>query len=159
MFSGILGNHDESQIAIELENLGVRMLINEAAEISRGDESIHVIGVDDPHGYGYDDLEGALEGVPEDGFKVLLAHTPEIFEEAARSEIQLYMCGHTHAGQIRLPVIGEVFQNADCPRAYAQGEWQHDRMLGHTSAGVGCSLVPVRYNCPPEIPVIELARK
>jgi predicted MPP superfamily phosphohydrolase len=156
---GILGNHDESQIAIELENLGVRMLINEAAEISRGDESIHLIGVDDPHGYGCDDLEGALEGVPEDGFKVLLAHTPEIFEEAARSEIRLYMCGHTHAGQIRLPVIGEVFQNADCPRAYAQGEWRHDRMLGHTSAGVGCSLVPVRYNCPPEIPVIELARK
>src|ERR1700722_6499227 len=156
---GILGNHDESQIAIELENLGVRMLINEAAEISRGDESIHLIGVDDPHGYGCDDLEGALEGVPEDGFKVLLAHTPEIFEEAARSEIRLYMCGHTHAGQIRLPIIGEVFQNADCPRAYAQGEWRHDRMLGHTSAGVGCSLVPVRYNCPPEIPVIELARK
>jgi uncharacterized protein len=46
---GILGNHDESEIAIELENLGVRMLINETAEISRGDQSIHVIGVDDPH--------------------------------------------------------------------------------------------------------------
>jgi predicted MPP superfamily phosphohydrolase len=156
---GILGNHDESEIAIELENLGVRMLINETAEISRGDESLYVIGVDDPHCYGCDDLEGALEGVPEDGFKVLLAHTPEIFEKAARSGIHLYLCGHTHAGQIRLPVIGEVFQNADCPRAYAQGEWRHNRMLGQTSAGVGCSVVPVRYNCPPEIPVIELARK
>ena len=156
---GILGNHDESEIAIELENLGVRMLINDAAEISRGDESLYVIGVDDPHFYGCDDLEGALEGVPEDGFKVLLAHTPEIYEKAARSGIHLYLCGHTHAGQIRLPIIGEVLQNADCPRAYTQGEWRHDRMLGHTSAGVGCSLVPVRYNCPPEIPVIELARK
>jgi uncharacterized protein len=156
---GILGNHDESEIAIELENLGVRMLINEAAEIFLGDESLHVIGVDDPHFYGCDDLEGALEGVPEDGFKVLLAHTPEIYEKAARSGINLYLCGHTHAGQIRLPIIGEILQNADCPRAYAQGEWRHDRMLGHTSAGVGCSVVPVRYNCPPEIPVIELARK
>ena len=156
---GILGNHDESEIAIELENLGVRMLINDAAEISRGDDSLYVIGVDDPHFYGCDDLEGALEGVPENGFKVLLAHTPEIFENAASSGIDLYLCGHTHAGQIRLPIIGEVLQNADCPKAYAQGEWRHDRMLGHTSAGVGCSLVPVRYNCPPEIPVIELARK
>jgi uncharacterized protein len=156
---GILGNHDESEIAIELENLGVRMLINETAEISRGDESLYVIGVDDPHRYGCDDLEEALEGVPEDGFKVLLAHTPEIFEQAARSGVHLYMCGHTHAGQIRLPVIGEILQNADCPRAYAQGEWRHDGLLGHTSAGVGSSLVPVRYNCPPEIPVIELARK
>ncbi|MBV9339403.1 MAG: metallophosphoesterase family protein [Acidobacteria bacterium] len=156
---GILGNHDESEIAIELENLGVRMLINETAEISRGDESLYVIGVDDPHCYGCDDLDGALEGVPEDGFKVLLAHTPEIYEKAARSGIHLYLCGHTHAGQIRLPFIGEVFQNTDCPRAYAQGEWRHDGMLGYTSAGVGCSLVPVRYNCPPEIPVIELASK
>jgi predicted MPP superfamily phosphohydrolase len=156
---GILGNHDESEIAIKLENLGVRMLINNAAEICLGDESIHVIGVDDPHFYGCDDLDGALEGVPEDGFKVLLAHTPEIFEEAARNGIDLYLCGHTHAGQIRLPILGEILQNADCPKAYAQGEWRHDRMLGHTSAGVGCSLVPVRYNCPPEIPVIELARK
>ena len=156
---GILGNHDESEIAIELENLGVRMLINDAAEITRGDESLYVIGVDDPHFYGCDDLEGALEGVPESGFKVLLAHTPEIFENAARSGIDLYLCGHTHAGQIRLPIIGEILQNAGCPRAYAHGEWQHDRMLGHTSAGVGCSVVPVRYNCPPEIPVIELKRK
>lgn len=156
---GILGNHDESEIAIELENLGVRMLINETAEIFRGDESLYVIGVDDPHTYGCDDLEEALEGVPEDGFKVLLAHTPEIFEKAARSGVHLYMCGHTHAGQIRLPVIGEIIQNADCPRAYAQGEWLHDGMRGHTSTGVGSSLIPVRYNCPPEIPVIELARK
>jgi len=104
-----------------------------------------VIGVDDPHFYGCDDLEEALEAVPEDDFKVLLAHTPEIFEKAARSGIHLYLCGHTHAGQIRLPIIGEVLQNTDCPRAYAQGEWRHDRMLGHTSAGVGCSVVPVRY--------------
>jgi predicted MPP superfamily phosphohydrolase len=155
---GILGNHDESEIAIELENLGVRMLINETAEISRGDESLYVAGVDDPHFYGCDDLEGALEDVPEDGFKVLLAHTPEIFEKAARSGVDLYLCGHTHAGQIRLPIIGEVLQNAACPKAYAQGEWRHDQMQGHTSAGVGCSVVPVRYNCPPEIPVIELAR-
>jgi uncharacterized protein len=156
---GILGNHDESEIAIELDNLGVRMLINETTEISRGGESLYVIGVDDPHRYGCDDLEGALEGVPEDGFKVLLAHTPEIFEKAATSGIHLYLCGHTHAGQIRLPIIGDVLQNANCPKAYAQGEWRHDQMLGQTSAGVGCSLVPVRYNCPPEIPVIELVRK
>jgi uncharacterized protein len=156
---GILGNHDESEIAVELENLGVRMLINEAVEITRGDASLWMVGVDDPHCYGCDDLEGALEGVPEDDFKVLLAHTPEIFEEAASSGIRLYVCGHTHAGQIRLPVIGEVFKNADCPMSYAQGEWQHGAMLGHTSAGVGSSVVPVRYNCPPEIPIIELRKK
>ena len=156
---GILGNHDESTIAVELQNLGVRMLINAAFEITRGGESLWIIGVDDPHCYGCNDLGDALEAVPTDGFKLLLAHTPEIFDEAAGSGIRLYVCGHTHAGQIRLPAIGGIFKNADCPRSYAHGEWQHGAMLGHTSAGVGCSLLPVRYNCAPEIPVIELARK
>ena len=80
-----------------------------------------MIGVDDPHFYGCDDLEEALEAVPEDDFKVLLAHTPEIFEKAARSGIHLYLCGHTHAGQIRLPIIGEVLQNTDCPKSLCAG--------------------------------------
>ena len=52
-----------------------------------------------------------------------------------------------------------ILTNADCPTSYTQGVWQHGRMLGYTSAGVGCSLLPVRYNCPPEIALIELIRK
>jgi uncharacterized protein len=155
----ILGNHDESNIAVELESLGVRMLINEAVEITRGGDSLWMIGVDDPHHYGCDDLDRALESVPPDAFKVVLAHSPEMFAEAAAAEIHLYLCGHTHAGQICLPGIGAPLMNADCPRAYTHGRWQHGGMLGYTSAGVGCSLLPVRYNCPPEIALIELARK
>jgi uncharacterized protein len=200
----ILGNHDESDIAIELEALGVGMLINEAVEIpgrllkkafraplsdtrgsvtgyesagagrSRDREGaggslfqqpaggagrLWIIGVDDPHHYGCGDLDGALESVPPDAFKVLLAHSPEMFDEAAAAGIHLYLCGHTHAGQICLPGIGAPLMNADCPRAFTHGRWRHGGMLGYTSAGVGCSLLPVRYNCPPEITLIELAGK
>ena len=155
----ILGNHDESNTAVELEALGVRMLINEAVEIPSGGERLWMIGVDDPHHYGCDDLEGALMSVPPDAFKVVLAHSPEMINEAAAAEIHLYLCGHTHAGQICLPGIGALLMNADCPRAYTYGRWQHGGMLGYTSAGVGCSLLPVRYNCPPEIALIELAKK
>jgi uncharacterized protein len=155
----VLGNHDESEMAGEIERLGVRMLINEAIEIRRGETSLWVIGVDDPHCYGFDDLDGALENVPEDAFKVLLAHSPEIFAEAAAAGIDLCLCGHIHAGQIRLPLIGGILSNADCPRSYTQDVWQHGSMLGYTCAGVGCSLLPVRYNCPPEIAMIELTRK
>jgi predicted MPP superfamily phosphohydrolase len=154
----VLGNHDQSEMAVELEKLGVRMLINEAAEITRRGSRLWIVGVDDPH-FGYDDLHAALDSAPVDGFKVLLAHSPEIFDQAAAAEIRLYLCGHTHAGQIRLPRIGGLLTNADCPRSYAQAKWQHGGMLGYTSAGVGCSFLPVRYNCAPEIPVIELARK
>jgi predicted MPP superfamily phosphohydrolase len=154
--AAVLGNHDESGMVAQIENLGVRMLINEAVEISRGTARLFVVGVDDPHCYGCDDLEGALEGVPRDAFKVLLAHSPEMFEQAATAGIHLYLCGHTHAGQIRVPVIGGLLTNADCPRSYTQGVWRHGNVLGYTSAGVGCSLLPVRFNCPPEITLIEL---
>jgi predicted MPP superfamily phosphohydrolase len=155
----VLGNHDEAEMAAELEKLGVRMLVNEAVAITRGGTGLWIIGVDDPHHYGCDDLTGALEGVPENAFKIALAHSPEIFDEAARAGIHLYLCGHTHAGQIRLPWLGATLVNADCPRAYTNGHWQHGAMLGCTSAGVGCSLLPVRFNCPPEIALIEMAKK
>ncbi len=155
---GILGNHDAAEMAFRFEELGVRMLINDAAEIRVGDDSLWLAGVDDPYDYRCHDLEGALATVPEDGFKVLLAHTPEMFGDASDSGIDLYLCGHTHAGQIRVPGIGHLVQNADCPRSYAHGHWTHGQMHGYTSAGVGCSMLPVRFNCPPEIVVIELVR-
>jgi len=155
----VMGNHDESDMAGEIEKLGVRMLINESIEIRRAGPSLWVVGVDDPHCYGFDDLDGALEGVPDKAFKVLLAHSPEIFEKAAGAGIDLCLCGHIHAGQIRMPLIGSILSNADCPKSYTEGVWQRAGMVGYTCAGVGCSLLPVRYNCPPEIAMIELVRK
>ena len=62
----VMGNHDESDMAGEIEKLGVRMLINEAVEIRRAGTSLWVVGVDDPHSYGFDDLDGALEDVPDE---------------------------------------------------------------------------------------------
>jgi len=155
---GILGNHDCADIAIGLEALGVRMLINESATIGPPQSPVSVIGVDDPHFYGCDDLREASRGVPPHAFRLLLSHTPEMYDEAAKAGIDLYLSGHTHAGQVRLPAIGAVMQLAECPRAFAFGHWRHQRMQGYTTAGAGCSLLPVRFNCPPEIVVIELAR-
>ncbi len=154
---GILGNHDCADIALELEKDGVQMLINTAVRVGPPDGRLWVIGVDDPHDYGCDDLEGALDGVPETAFKLLLAHTPEMFAEAAQAGIDLYLTGHTHAGQICLPSGGPVLVHANCPRSYTHGHWRHGQMQGYTTAGAGCSLLPVRFHCPPEITVIELA--
>jgi predicted MPP superfamily phosphohydrolase len=153
---GILGNHDCAEIAVELERAGVRMLINEAVGIGSPDERLWVIGVDDPHYYDCADLAGALAEVPEDAFRLLLAHTPEMYDEAAGAGIDLYLTGHTHAGQIRLPLLGPLALHCACPRPYSQGHWMHSGMNGYTSSGVGCSLLPVRFGCPPEIAVIEL---
>ena len=155
---GVLGNHDCADIAPALELMGVRMLINESLAVGPSDDPLWVIGVDDPHFYGCDDLKGAMQDVPERGFKLLLSHTPEMYQEASTAGIDLYLSGHTHAGQIRLPGIGALSTMADSPREFAFGHWRHKSMQGYTTAGVGCSLLPVRFNCPPEIVVIELAR-
>jgi len=142
---------------VELENAGVQMLINEAIAVGPEDGRLWIIGVDDPHYYGCDDLT-QVEAVPTDAFRLLLAHTPEMFHEAAKAGIDLYLTGHTHGGQICVPWIGPLVMNAACPRAYTHGHWQHGGMQGYTSSGAGCSMLPVRYGCPPEVTVIELAQ-
>jgi len=153
---GVLGNHDFAEEADALERMGVRMLMNEAQEVREGPDSVWVVGLDDAHYYGCDDLPGALTHVPADAFKILLVHSPEIINEAERAGMSLYLCGHTHAGQICLPGLGPVFTNASCPRKYTYGTWCYGGIQGYTSAGAGSSGVPVRFFCPPEIGLIEL---
>lgn len=153
---GILGNHDSSEIAFALEGMGMRMLVNEAVEIERGKASLWIAGLDDSFDYRCDDLPGTLASIPREDFKILLSHTPELYAEAARSDVQLYLAGHTHAGQFRFPGIGSIRHNAKCPKQYSHGHWRHEGMQGYTSAGAGCSMLPIRFNCPPEVARIEL---
>lgn len=155
---GVLGNHDAAEKVAALEQMGVKMLVNQAHELCHEGNSMWLVGLDDPHYYGCDDLPGAMRDVPADAFKILLVHTPELFAEAAEHGVHLYLCGHTHGGQICVPGIGPLITGAMCPRRYARGVWQHHNMHGVTSAGVGVSIVPVRFFCPPEIGLITLHR-
>jgi predicted MPP superfamily phosphohydrolase len=154
---GILGNHDCADIAIQLEKMGVRMLINEAVQIGPPENRLSVLGIDDPYYYRCHDLVAAGGDVPGQDFKLLLAHTPELFSEAHEAGIDLYLSGHTHAGQIRLPWLGPLILHAECPQDFTGGPWRYRSMQGFTSAGVGCSLLPVRFGCPPEVVIVELA--
>ena len=155
---GILGNHDAAEIALALEEMGVVMLVNQAVPIGNGSSSLWLAGVDDPFDYRCDDLPGALSAVPREAFKILLAHTPDLYEDAAGRAVDLYLCGHTHAGQIRFPLIGALRHNSKSPRTYAYGHWIHKHMQGYTTSGVGCSGLSVRFNCPPEVAMIELRK-
>jgi predicted MPP superfamily phosphohydrolase len=150
---GILGNHDTVDMALELGQMGVRILVNESIEPVRG---LWVTGADDIDGGAA--FRTALDGLPPREFHLTLAHTPQFYAEAAAAGSALYLCGHTHAGQVCLPGGTPVFSNAECPREYTRGLWNHGRMVGFTSAGAGCCMLPVRYNCPPEITVFQLSR-
>lgn len=153
---GILGNHDFIEMAPFLEAMGIRLLLNEALPIKRGHEMIWILGVDDPHFYKVHNLDKASEGIPQNAFKILLAHSPELLREASRLGVDYYLCGHTHGGQICLPGTIPILTNANCPRRYVRGSWKYNKMSGHTSRGTGSSGLAVRFFCPPEITLHKL---
>lgn len=155
---GVLGNHDTIRMVPALEELGVRMLLNESETIERGAEHIHLVGIDDAHYYRVDNIEKAASGVPAAGFSILLSHTPEIYRQAAHAGFNLLLSGHTHGGQICLPGAIPIVLDSVLPRRMGSGAWSHHDMIGYTSVGVGSCVLPVRLNCPPEITLHRLSR-
>jgi predicted MPP superfamily phosphohydrolase len=155
---GVLGNHDTIRMVPGLEAMGVRMLLNEAETIEHDGARIHLVGVDDAHFYRMDNIDKAAEGIPHDEFSILVTHTPEIFRHAAHADFDVLLSGHTHGGQICLPGGIPITLSAVLPRALGAGAWQHHGMIGYTAVGAGSSVVPVRFNCPPEITLHRLCR-
>lgn len=153
-----LGNHDLSDIVPGLRQLGITMLINEGVALRAGAACLWLGGVDDPHKFCCESLPLALDDAPQDAFKVLLAHTPERIADAAARGVNLYLCGHTHGGQVRFPLIGAILLNARCSRKYSMGRWQYGAMQGYTTPGVGSTDIPVRFLCPAEAARITLCR-
>ena len=153
---GVLGNHDSIRMLPGLEALGIRMLMNESVTIERGSRRIHLVGVDDAHFYGMDNLEKAASGIPENDFTILITHTPEIYRQAAYASFNLLLSGHTHGGQICLPGGIPIMLSSVLPRSMGAGAWKYHEMAGYTSVGAGTSSVPVRFNCPPEITLHHL---
>lgn len=154
----ILGNHDTILMARPMESLGVRLLLNEHARIEREGSAIYLAGIDDPHYFAADNLEKAYEGIPDDRVSVLLAHSPEIYRHAAYMGFDFMLCGHTHGGQICLPGAFPIALNSSAPRFTGAGAWSYDLMQGYTSVGTGSSVVPARFNCPPEVTLHRLVR-
>jgi uncharacterized protein len=84
-----------------LEQMGIRMLLNECETINRDDQRIYIAGIDDALPCGQHRKAGS--GIPSNAFSFLLSHTPEIYQQAAHADFSLLLSGHTHGGQICLP--------------------------------------------------------
>jgi predicted MPP superfamily phosphohydrolase len=153
---GVLGNHDTARMVPAMEEIGVQTLLNESVVVERANQRFYLAGVDDAHFYKTDDIAKAASQIPSAHFSILLSHTPEIYERAADADFDLLLSGHTHGGQICLPGSFPITLCADLPRYMGAGAWKYRQILGYTSVGVGSSLVPVRFNCPPEIALHHL---
>lgn len=154
----VLGNHDSIRMVPDLEDMGISVLLNEATAIERTGEAIYLAGIDDAHYYRVDNIEKVAEAVPHDAVSLLLSHTPEVYLQATHAGFDVFLCGHTHGGQICLPGGFPLTLDAKCPRSLGVGRWKHNSMQGYTSAGVGCSIVEVRLNCRPEITLHHLTK-
>lgn len=148
---GVLGNHDTIRMVPGMEAMGIRMLLNEAVEVARGNQRIHLAGIDDAHYYRVDNIQKTAERIPHGEFSILLSHTPEIYRQAAHAGFSLLLGGHTHGGQICLPGAIPITLDSSLPRRMGAGAWRYNHMVGYTSVGVGSCIVPVRLNCLPEI--------
>jgi predicted MPP superfamily phosphohydrolase len=153
---GVLGDHDTIRMTPGLEEIGIRMLLNECETIERNNQCIHLAGIDDAHFYHADNIEKAASEIPRDEFSILLSHTPEIYRQAAHAGFNLLLSGHTHGGQICLPGRIPLTLDSVLPRHMGSGAWKYNDMIGYTSVGAGSSVVPARFNCPPEITLHHL---
>ncbi|MHB0912406.1 MAG: metallophosphoesterase [Armatimonadota bacterium] len=169
------GNNDyelqisKAELTGRLNALGIRMLMNEHASLSIHDAEMQIIGVDDPY-LEKDNMQSACSGLPEGGFRVLLAHSPDILMRMNGCSADLIFAGHTHGGQIKLPWIGSLWLHCRYPLGISDGYFSPKRLarvLGpdwppmhmHVSRGIGGSGIRARILCPPEVSVITLQRE
>ncbi len=166
---GVIGNHDwwhdidgvrnafsENRIPL-MENDVVRLEPKDAPAfwlIGLGDQLAHPLG--EGRFRGEDDLPGALARIPEDGSPiVLLAHEPDIFPHVPE-RVSLTISGHTHGGQVDLPLIGRPVVPSQYGDRYAYGHVIEENRHLIVSGGLGCSILPVRLGVPPEVVLLEI---
>lgn len=148
----ILGNNDDLQDAQELQECGIHVLINRNVYIPVKNTGFHLVGVNSI--CELSDLTLGFAGIPQKDITVFLAHTPDciVYTPYVKSGVNLALFGHTHGGQIRLPVIGPVFLplTRDVPE---MGAFRWKKTYGYTNSGLGMNWVPLRFCCPPEVAI------
>lgn len=155
-----LGNTDYRVGAVSvrkrIESYGVEVLTNESLPLTVGDRTLRLIGLDD-FWYGDRDWEAALAEVEADALKVLLVHNPDSAPRAEREGLDLVVAGHTHGGQLRLPVIGPLTVLPTLiGRRFDRGLFDYGQLKLFITPGVGESGPRARLFCPPEVSVLEI---
>lgn len=156
----VMGNHDywtdPKKIRQRLRGLGIKVLSNSVHSLRRGNEFLHICGMDDVY-EGRDRMDQLLSRLPDEGAAVLLCHEPDYADtSAATGRFDLQISGHSHGGQVIIPFMGPI-RTPQHGRKYPLGLCQVQNMWEYTNRGVGMARLPLRFNCRPEITVYTLA--
>lgn len=154
----VLGNHDYSndapRLAAHLERKGIHVLRNEAAPVPESDGKYWIVGVDDAI-LSRPDPDAAFAPVPASATALALWHEPDWAEESAAHGAIAQLSGHSHGGQVRLPIVGHVAAPAGGKRYVSGMNWANGMPI-YTSRGVGVYRPPVRLRCSPEVTLVSL---
>ncbi|MCQ6275093.1 metallophosphoesterase [Bacillus sp. V3B] len=160
----VYGNHDHGGYGTDLytnimNESGFVVLQNDAYEIKLLDHSrIHIIGLDDAM-LGKPDLEKALDNIPSDTYKILLAHEPDLAEIAVGQGIHLQLSGHSHGGQVKIPFFGALV-TPPYSELYYEGFYElgdsQDPMTLYVNRGLGTTRLPFRFLSKPELTLFTI---
>ncbi len=156
----VLGNHDHwSNVEVTREVLRSANIIelpNDSMILERESATLAIAGLDcvweDQH-----DIDKLISTLPEGVPTILMAHEPDIADETSKTGyFDLQISGHSHGGQIRLPIIEAIYL-PHLGRKYAMGRYQVNDMVQYTNRGIGMADLPIRIRCRPEISVFSLS--
>lgn len=155
------GNYESTKkLKMMFEGLEIHVLDNEIKKLSLPDVEIAILGVSFEEWWGDDkSLVELMEKTNPDEFKLLLHHTPNLVYFTRDLDVNLYLSGHTHGGQVRLPFYGAIITNTKYGKTFDMGKYQLDDTIMYVNRGLGFAggLTPrIRFLSPPEVLVVDL---
>lgn len=154
----VLGNHDwwndGNAIRRALENAGIKVLENQSLALRHEGQTVWIAGIADDKTRTPDPV-GVLSKINGSDPIIVVTHDPAIFPDVPKRAAMIF-AGHTHGGQVYLPVLGALITPGRAPRRHAYGLIREDDRVMYVSGGIGTSIIPIRINMPPEIAVVTL---
>jgi len=166
----VLGNHDgwygDQEVTNELTRVGYRVLQNELVPIRDNGAVVRLLGLKDHlklASWGSFDatVRSAVAANPKDGQIIVLEHSPDIFYvlnyyKNLNPDFKLMLAGHTHGGQVWLPIIGSPFVPSSVGQRYRRGHINEEGVDMFVTSGIGTSILPFRFMVPPEVAVLTI---
>jgi predicted MPP superfamily phosphohydrolase len=153
----VIGNHDGNTDPVRVKEIlrdqGLPVMYDESNAIERAGKRIWIAGLDDNPDQ--TDLRPALKGIPGDELVIVLVHEPDVADFISKYPVDLQLSGHSHGGQVRLPLIGPAYLPL-LGRKYPRGLRRIGPLTLYTNVGIGTMGLPIRLNCPPEVTLLTL---